>query len=219
MNEKEYIFRILEQMADAIVNTFGRGCEVAVHDLSNLQKSLVYIAGEVTKRKIGAPITDLVVKVLHQEGREIKDIFNYKTTTSEGKVLKSTTAFIRNSSGKVIGAFCINFDTTDFSNACHALDAFINTIDFGDYGKAETFASTISETIGALVEQAVSEIGKQPSTMSKAERIKFVGALERQGTFQIKGAVDQVAIMLGVSKYTVYNYLQKIRAHRVINKV
>jgi len=42
--------------------------------------------------------------------------------------------------------------------------------------------------------------------------------LQRKGAFQIKGAVDQVAMLAGVSKYTVYNYLQKVRAAQAINK-
>jgi len=46
----------------------------------------------------------------------------------------------------------------------------------------------------------------------------IVKALENKGAFQIKGAVDQVAILAGVSKYTVYNYLQKVRAALTINK-
>jgi len=53
MNEKEFILNILKQVADAVVKTFGRNCEVAVHDLSNLKKSLIHIAGDVTKRKPG----------------------------------------------------------------------------------------------------------------------------------------------------------------------
>ena len=82
----------------------------------------------------------------------------------------------------------------------------------------ETFAATVGETIEALFEQAVSAVGKQPATMSTEEKTRLVKALENKGAFQIKGAVDQVAILAGVSKYTVYNYLQKVRAALTINK-
>jgi predicted transcriptional regulator YheO len=219
MNEKKYIFKTLKQLADGVVNTFGRGCEVAVHDLANVQESLIYLKGAVTKRKLGAPITDLVVRALHQEGNEVTDKFGYKTSTRDGRVLKSTTVFIRNSGGDVIGAFCINFDTTEFSNAAHVLEALVRIDDFGAHEKTETFAASIGETIDALFEQAVSEIGKQPATMSTEEKTKLVAVLERQGTFKIKGAVDQVAILMGVSKYTVYNYWQKVRAAHALNNI
>jgi len=82
----------------------------------------------------------------------------------------------------------------------------------------ETFALSINDTIDALFEQAVSEIGKQPPTMSTDEKMRVVNALEREGTFKIKGAVNQVALKLGVSNYTVYNYLKKIRAAYAIDK-
>ena len=64
MNEKACILNVLKQVADAVIKTFGRSCEVSVHDLSNLNKSLIYIAGNVTKREPGAPITDMALKAL-----------------------------------------------------------------------------------------------------------------------------------------------------------
>ena len=36
--------------------------------------------------------------------------------------------------------------------------------------------------------------------------------LEEKGAFQVKGMVGQVALRLGVSNFTIYNYLKKIRA-------
>jgi predicted transcriptional regulator YheO len=219
MSEKEHIFQLLKQLADSIVNTFQRNCEVVIHDLTDFHKSIFYIAGNVTGRKIGAPITDLVVRALQIEGHNIKDRYNYKTTTSDGRALKSTTSFIRDSKGEVICAFCINFDMTDYVTATLALETFIDTTDFNGNDKKETFATSISETIDALFEQAVTESGKQPVTMSTKEKITLVEVLQREGTFQIKGAVDRVAMLLGVSKYTVYNYLQKIRAAHSANRI
>ncbi len=218
MDENKTIFKILRQMADAVSKTIGRNCEVAVHDFDDLNKSLVYLAGDVTGRKTGAPITDLVVKALHTEGEKIKDRYNYKTTTKDGRSIKSSTIFIRNSTGNVIGAFCINIDTTELLNASQVIEEIVKTIDFNGNDNRETFAATIGETIEALFEQAVSIAGKQPATMSTSEKIRLVEVLESKGAFQIKGSVDQAAMMIGVSKYTIYNYLQKIRAAHAVNK-
>ncbi len=219
MNEKELIFNLLKQVADAIVKTFGRNCEVAVHDLSNLSKSLIYIVGNVTKRELGAPITDLVVKALHKEGHDVKDRYNYKTIANDGRELKSTTIFIRDRGGEVIAAFCINFDSTDYLNIIHSLDVFTKTSDSKQSNEfAETFALSINDTIDALFEQAVSEVGKQPATMSTDEKMRVVNTMEREGAFKIKGAVNLLALKLGVSNFTVYNYLKKIRAVREIDK-
>jgi predicted transcriptional regulator YheO len=219
MDAKSHLFETLQQIADTITQTFERHCEVAVHDLTNLNRSLVYITGDITRRRPGAPITDMVVKALRREGREIKDRCNYRTTTKDGRALKSSTAFIRDARGEVVAAFCINFDTTEYLNALQTIEHLVHTVDFNGNAKTETFAASVAETIEALFNQAVATAGKQPATMNMEEKIKLVVLLEEKGTFQIKGAVDQVALLLGVSKFTVYNYLQKVRAQQAVNKI
>jgi predicted transcriptional regulator YheO len=220
MSDRELILSSLKQIADALVNTFPRAFEAVVHDLSQPQKSIRYIAGDVTKRKVGGPVTDLVVKALHQEGRDIRDRHNYKTTTSDGRVLKSTTVFVRDSDGDVVAAFCINFDMTDFLNTAQALEVLTTTTNaFSGPEKVETFAMSIAETIEALFQQAVAKIGKQSAYMSMEEKIELVKELETSGVFQIRGGVDQVALLLGISKYTVYNYLKKIHAEQNLSRL
>jgi predicted transcriptional regulator YheO len=161
----------------------------------------------------------MALKALYKEGREIKNRYDYKTITHDGRELKSTTIFIRDREGDPIAAFCINFDSTDYLNIIRSLEVFTKTSDSKQPNKfTETFALSVNDTIDALFEQAVSEIGKQPPTMSTDEKMRVVNTLEREGTFKIKGAVNQVALKLGVSNYTVYNYLKKIRAAYAIDK-
>lgn len=219
LTESELLFRTLKQIADTLVATFPRMFEVVVHDLSQPQNSIKHIAGDVTRRKPGGPVTDLMVKALHQEGRDIRDRYNYKTTTSDGRALKSTTTFIRDSKGEVAFALCINFDMTDFLNATHALEIFTSASRaFNGPEKVETFAMSITETFGALFNQAVAKIGKQPASMSMEEKIELVKELEALGVFNIKGGTDQAALLMGVSRYTVYNYLKKIHAEKGLNR-
>jgi len=54
--EKALIFNNLKNLADVVVQMFGRNMEVAIHDIEDLQHSLKYIAGAVTKRKVGLPL-------------------------------------------------------------------------------------------------------------------------------------------------------------------
>jgi predicted transcriptional regulator YheO len=211
MNERQMIFENLKNLADFTVQTFGHNCEVAVHDLRDPEHSLVHIAGKVTHRNPGAPITDLVVKALRREGDSAKNIVNYQTKSGNGRILKSSTNFIRDSRGKVIGAFCINFDLTDYLNSQALIGDLIKTVSLEQNKKTETFANSADQTVDSLIEESVAKMGKQPSTMSKEEKVRMVGILENMGAFIIKGAVDSVALALGVSKYSVYNYLKKIR--------
>lgn len=217
--EKESIFRALRQIADAIVATFPRAFEVVVHDLSQPHKSIQHIVGDVTKRRAGGPITDLVVKALQLEGGNIRDRHNYKTTTSNGRTLKSTSVFIRDSTGEVAAAFCINFDMTDFLSLVHALEIFTTTATAQNgAGKVETFAMSINETIVALFEQEIAKIGKQAAYMTTEEKMRLVKGLKASGVFQIRGGVDQVAHLLGVTRYTVYNYLKNIETQQRLGR-
>jgi predicted transcriptional regulator YheO len=211
MTEKECIFKNLQRMADAVVSLLGKNCEACVHDLTSLQTSLVYIQGDVTHRKPGAPATDLLMKMLNQNSGKAEDMHNYKTTTADGRSLKSTTTFIRDSTGRPLAAFCINLDTTDFYNASKALMPFINIQENDHQSRTETFAHSAGETVEALFFNAVEAIGKHPATMNVDEKTQLTYLLDENGTFLLKGAVEQVAQMMGVTKFTVYNYLKKVR--------
>jgi len=212
VEERDCIFISLKGIAAAMVKTFGRNCEIAIHDFSRLPNSLIYIEGDLTRRKPGAPITDLVLKALRREGDNVADICNYKTIARSGAVLKSSTAFIRDSSEKVIGAFCINFCVVDYLNAISMLQEFTQTSKVYGEARLETFASSLNETIEALLETAIQKAGKQPATMTKKEKVSLVASLEFEGACLIKGSVDFVAKAMGVSIYTVYNYLKEVRS-------
>ncbi|MGE4470048.1 MAG: transcriptional regulator [Desulfovibrio sp.] len=208
------IFDNAKRTAHMIVQSFGNSCEVVIHDFADLEHSVVHVEGNVTNRAIGAPVTDLVVKTLRSTTNGLlEDLINYETTTSEGRMLKSSTCFLRTDTGEVVGALCVNFDVTDFANSIALME---NLVQFGDRDKhrPETFAASLVETNDALMEQAIREVGKTPSLMNKEERIRCVSILEENGAFLIKGAVEYVAQYMGVSKYTIYNYLKLIRSHQ-----
>lgn len=210
----------LRRIGEAIVAMFGKNCETCIHDLTDLHHSLIHISGSVTGRDIGAPATDLLVKMLGESDGRPTDLHEYRTVTGDGRVLKSSTTFIFDENNKPIFAFCINFDTTDYFNASQALNhLLVHEQNEGAGSTAETFAQSPPETIEALFQQAVVEIGKQPVTMSTEEKTDLVAMLERSGALQFKGAVEQIALLAGVSKYTIYNYLKKIHARQAVNRL
>jgi predicted transcriptional regulator YheO len=196
--------------ADMLVKMFGSRCEVAVHDFKNLKKSLIHLAGNVTERKIGSPITDLVLKELAKPEEDIRDIPNYKTQSTKGQIMKSSTVFLRNQDQKPVGALCINYDISLFMQFGGEIEEFIH---FNNTeSQTENFYSTVQDVIHGMVEEVLHGFKKAPSIMTIDEKVDCVRILEQKGTFLIKGATEYVAHALGVSKFTVYNYLQKIRS-------
>lgn len=207
----------LKPVVKGIAATFGKNCEVVLHDLSRPESSLVMIEGSVTGRKPGAPITDLVLKHLRVSGDDTRDIIGYSTRTKDGKLLKASTIFIRDVSGKIIGCLCINYDLTDFITARQIIDNFCacssnGSGSEGKNGYMETFAEDINEVVDAIVDDVINNMGVPVKFMQKDDKMRVVEVLDDRGVFLVKGVVDQVAMRLGVSRYTIYNYLEEIRA-------
>ncbi|MBS1385975.1 MAG: PAS domain-containing protein, partial [Duodenibacillus sp.] len=99
-------------VADLIVQLMGKGCEVVLHDLDTPQHSVVYVAGEsVTGRKPGQGFRHLVSELIRTP-RETPNITPNWFFEHEGKPVRSTTLFIRNSRGELTGALCVNLDVT-----------------------------------------------------------------------------------------------------------
>ena len=114
MTEKNsVVFEKVIRMARVLVKMYGSKCEVAIHDFLRLPNSVIHIEGNVTTRKPGAPVTDLVLRGLRAQGDDVLDLPAYRNKTRDGRILKSSTTFLRDDSGGVIGAFCINMDVRD----------------------------------------------------------------------------------------------------------
>lgn len=209
-NPNASIFNLAMRTADMLVKMFGTRCEVAVHDFADLKRSLIYLAGNVTGREIGSPSTDLVLNELTKEPFEIRDIPNYKSKSANGITMKSSTVFLRNDKDEVIGALCINYDISMMLQYETEIQDFINFD--GSEDQSENFYTTVQDVIQNMVEQVLSGFKKQPSALSIEEKIECVRLLQNKGTFLIKGSTEYVASVLGVSKFTIYNYLQKIRS-------
>ncbi|SDP21916.1 helix-turn-helix transcriptional regulator [Desulforhopalus singaporensis] len=209
MTECESIIENLKHLADGVVAQFGKNCEACVHDLTSLPDSLVYIQGDVTRKTTGAPTKELLRQLANQKVSSPINTCNYKTTTEDGRNLKSTTTLIRDSSGVPVAAFCINFDTTDFYTASQVLRPFLTQESPHPGQAAETLPRSFNQSIEALFSRAVNEVGRHPTAMTVEDRTRLIALLEKNGTFRLKGAVEKTARLMGVTKYTVYNYLKK----------
>ncbi|MDR2990043.1 MAG: PAS domain-containing protein, partial [Providencia alcalifaciens] len=60
------ILKSYEAAVDGLAMLIGEHCEIVLHSLEDLKCSAVRIAnGQHTGRKIGSPITDLALRMLH----------------------------------------------------------------------------------------------------------------------------------------------------------
>ncbi len=205
-----------------IAEMFGAKCEVLIHDFTNPQHSIISIEnGQVTGRKVGDPITDFALSTWKKGGfgkRKTDRIINYKTKSKAGKVLKSSTVFIKDDQKNIIGCICINYDISEHNMCKNNLIDFCTTVDLDKKSEkedVESFASDVNEILKKIIKKSIEEIGKPVYLMQKEDKLLVVKKIEEKGAFLIKGSINQIAKQINVSRYTIYNYLEELKTLKV----
>lgn len=205
-------------LAESIYANFGKNTEVVIHDLRHPETSVVYVIGNVTKRSIGAPATNLILETLRndQERAEgvppVRNICCYKTVTKDGKILRSSSTFVRDETGEIIGCVCINYDITDFLHCNRLIEEFTAFPDAEiKQNRKEFFANHVKENLEDIVFSVVQRSTVPVDLMSKEDKLEMMRIFEEKGVFLVKGAIEYIAEVLNVSRFTIYNYLDEIR--------
>lgn len=69
----------------------------------------------------------------------------------------------------------------------------------------------LRDALDHMIEQVESDAGMRLVDMSREEKQAAVRTLDEQGAFQLRKAIEAVADAMGVSRITIYNYLNAIR--------
>jgi len=202
----------LQRLAKGISAMYGSNCEVVVHDLtSGYENTIIAIEnGHISGRQIGDDASEIVLQTLKRGNSGADDHNNYLTRTKDGRMLKSSSTFIRDENKEIIGLFCINYDISDLVMAKNAINAVIDVEPEGNgsgQGSIDTITTNISELLDQLIEDSTSFVGKPVSHMTKEDKIKAIQFLDEYGAFLITKSGDKVAKHYGISKYTLYNYM------------
>ena len=195
-----------EHLARGLAGHFGENCEVVIHDLSEENHTIVVLEnGHVTGRKVGDGPSRVVLEALKKKNGDLKDRINYLTQTEDGRILKSSTIYIRDEEGKAVGILGINYDITDFKRMDYTLKNFLRAGD--DEETPEKINNSVKGLLNELIDQAVHLAGKPVSQMSREDKIKAIGYLHEAGAFLITKSGDKISKFFGISKYTLYNYI------------
>ena len=201
------------QLAQAIAKQFGPNCEVVVHDLesNDLESSIVAIEnGHVSGRRVGDGPSHVVLEALRGDRTQLRDHLAYLTRTKDGKILKSSTIYIRDDDGAAIGIFAINYDITLMLAMENALKSF--TAAEAPEKEPEHISRNVADLLDELIEQSVALVGKPVALMNKEDKVKAIQFLNDTGAFLITKSGDKVCKFFGISKYTLYSYIDEARA-------
>ena len=205
----------LYQVLHGLAIQFGSSCEIAIHDLKtkDLEKSIVYIEnGHISNRQTGDGPSGIVLETLQSDPSTIHDKLSYLTKTEDGRILKSSTFYIRDDDGSISYIFSLNYDITAFTAASTAIQSLIATKDnlpdlTGDSPRQITH--NVDELLDLLIELAVAKVGKPVAMMNKDDKVAVVQYLDHAGAFLITKSGDKVSSYLGISKFTLYSYMGK----------
>lgn len=202
---------VLKQIAKGLAAEFGKNCEVVVHDLSrkHIDNSIVYIEnGQITNRKVGGGPTAAVLDALTHHPEDLKDSYAYLTRTDNGRILKSSTIYIKDDDGTPKYVLSINFDITNmlaFEGSIKQLTECEGSKNSNDTPRH--IAQDVNELLDELIQQSVELVGVPVAFMSKDDKIKAINFLNDAGAFLITKSGDKVSKYFGISKYTLYSYV------------
>jgi len=203
-------------IADFLGEVLGKNTEVILHDLTNYQESIVYIVnGHISGRKIGDSITDLMLDFILKESKGEKQfICNYNSKTLTGKLLYSSTYFIRDNSNRIVGALGLNSDYHDIKNSLSFLTSLLpNYVDdkLPLNNIKENLSSDAQELTLNKIDTIINQFNIVPKRMTTQEKTDVITALDDYGIFNIRGSVQEVASKLAMSEPSIYRYIKKIR--------
>lgn len=199
---------VLEGLADYLSDCF----EFALHSLEDYEHSVICIInGHHTGRTVGAPITDLALRMLDEISRGHEGHIVYFGRNAKGEPLKSSTIAIHGENDRIIGLLCVNmYLNAPLSGLLAALSPGYGANLAG--GVPESFAQNSTDLIRTALEEerqrVLNDNGIPPSNKNKM----IVEGLYARGIFRLKEAVVTVADMMGISKNTIYMHIRNYKS-------
>ena len=201
------VLNALKQVADGVAAQFGNNCEVAIYDpTENSGYSVVYAVNDhVSGESVGAQANQTLLEKRNLSELETRGHLSYMVKTPEGRVLKNTAVCVRNEQGAAEAVVTIKYDVTELVTLENAIHDLVSTESVRE--KEHEPVLNVNELLEQLIQKSVELVGKPVKLMNKDDKIKAIQFLSRNGAFLVTKSGDKVAKYFGISKYTLYSYI------------
>lgn len=213
--ERNLVLGVLKSIVVVLERMLGPDVELVAHDLHVPEHSVVAIAnGKISGRTIGSaiftgPFGDLGLQKLIQgedDPEPVTVVDDYKTRAADGRELHSLSLLFRDVDGVAFAALCANSDRSRLQQ----LKELLNDMFFQDApSKAPEEPPSVEEMAIRIIEESVASVSPGGTQLTKDERIAAVKSMQERGLFIIRSSVDIAAKRLGVTRHTIYNYLDQ----------
>ena len=218
--ERRLVLDVLRATVRMLGSVLGRNTEVLLHDLTCPERSVLAIVnGHVSGRQVGSPILagphddrgfDAVLQAALEKGRQAPVVVeSYPTRGRDGRALRSATVVFRDGSGEPYASLCVNSDLTGIAAAQACLEQLLATA--SEPAPASHDTPDLEHLMTQIIDGALQDARRQGVRFGKAQKLDAVRQIHDGGLFIVKGAVEKAAAALGVTRYTIYNYLEEIR--------
>jgi predicted transcriptional regulator YheO len=214
--EYKKLLNLYIPLVDFIADIIGSHCEVLLHDIVDIENSVIAIRnGYISGRSLGCPLTDLGFKLLENKAYLNQNaIVNYRSRTDSGENLISSTYYIKDEKGELIGMLCVNILNSPDHHinkmpAEFPLNALLsNVVQMDDNEEVtESLSTSLDSVVDDAVKKVMAKYKISAERMSIDEKCAIVQELRENGIFKIKGAITKVATTLKASESTIYRYL------------
>lgn len=200
-NDKK-VLESYKLLIEGLAKYLGNSYELVLHSLEDLDNSVIAIFnGEHTGRKVGAPITDLALKMLDQIENGDENTIVYFSQNKKGEPLKSATIAIKGDDNKVIGLLCINmYLNTSLKDILESLTP--------NKAITENYNQNSTELIKSAYEIEKTNVLADPTILPSNKNKVIIERLYDKGIFQMKDAVPEIESLMELSKNTVYLHIR-----------
>jgi predicted transcriptional regulator YheO len=192
------VLEAMRPLVRMVATSIGPNCEVVLHDLRTPNASVIEIAGNLSDRNVGAPVNEISRWLLAQ-GKEVEEKTNKLIRTARGRTLKSSAMLLRGPDGRAFGVFCVNIDVTELIS--------VSRIMTGMAGSGEVVPQPPKlDDIAYVVQTVIARL----NISARDDRLRIFRALEKHGVFTLRRAVPRLAEHFGLSRATIYSYLNEM---------
>lgn len=213
------IFSYYKNLVPFLHDVLGPKSEILLHDISKPEASIVALAGNLSNRNVGGPLTDMALKQLKNKKYLTQPaVTNYKSYTVDGKTCRSSSFFIKDEDDTLIAMLCINILVSDLIEMRDLVDSMIG-LSTGAispnselaHSNDEKLGQNLDDLMGSLIQDVLEKYDTSTKILSIQAKEEIITELNQKGVFLLKGGVAEVAKSIDMSEPSVYRYLAKIK--------
>ncbi len=218
MQEKD--IRYYSGLMDFLSGLLGPDYEIVLTDLNSV---LEIRNGQISGRKKGSPLSDTAMKIISERQYLHRNwILNYQGQADNGKIVRSSTYFIKENDASLSGLLCINFDDSRYKELadrvfrlCHPDNYASENINVSQIRNEnqERLYSDVTNMIEDVLHETPGT-GRNESGLTYDEKLTVIRELYDKGIFSVKGTIPEIAERIGVSQASMYRYISIIRKEK-----